>query len=647
MSVPSRRMIRLNGRLLPLVPWEVVTKVDIVPFAGKITSGDPKYGDFALASHQVYRDFRSGMGLLNARPDKSGKYWHSTLNTRFPYQITMLPQSTSVSLALGAPYNGNRDYVSAWGEIGTRVVAGVRGSLLYSTSATNFSSSSSLIGNGHRISKFVNYSPPGVAETCFAFTIPEDGGSGVTGPQYYHSIDGVSWEIKTQPGGGFTNSVYAALEFDRKLVAFTDTGIFWSTNPSAAVPTWNTLTTAIPGTVYSAVVYIDEEGSEAIYFLTATTLYRLNWNSGTWSKIRDFDGGLINTGLSNAIGTTLCIHNGAIMIPARRGILRWTPTTQTWIGPSKDDGFETGWQGFPQVLLSDGENLISNIIDSSAANAPNLVVYDEFGWHRLWGHIINGAYSTTGYITNVWRTSKNTTSGFIRYYVNFYDAVQTIMKTETFELPIYSDNPLVLSGSRYQSLGDIITPWDDCGFAEIPKGAYELSVNYKLQDANNIITIYYATDRATSWTQLGTCSNSDGIDNIVKTFKFGLTEEGLPFRFIRFKISMNRNGAASTVSPTLFYFTLKYIPRPTTRFSFNHTIDMTNEAALMAGFSGLQEMREFIDTCRESVILLDYQDNPDATVYQVLVATKPESYYWDDDNSQYKGVVNLTVTQVL
>ena len=112
MPYKPQGQVEINGNMYYVTsPPRVRTYIS--PFSPKFGSGPPKYSDFAVASYQPYRDFRSGMSLLYGREDKTARYWHSTLDMRFPYQVTNLPLVTATTTTgINAEFIGGVDEIN-------------------------------------------------------------------------------------------------------------------------------------------------------------------------------------------------------------------------------------------------------------------------------------------------------------------------------------------------------------------------------------------------------------------------------------------------------------------------------------------------------------------------------------------------------
>lgn len=631
LGTTTRPCIKLNGTVYPLKEGTQIRKTDITPFAAKISSGDPKYGDFTYSSRIILRDFRGGMGLLNARADKPGRYWHSTLDMRFPYQTTLNLRAVSTTYGNSLPFK-------TFGEVSGYVVGFSQDTtppkLYYLDNNTWTVTANPFSTNEHNLLGFTTYTPPGGSETLFVY------GRKVSGTaQYAYSTDGITWTAKTAPAV----TIRAMVEYDRQLVAFSEDGIYYSQNPSAAVPTWATLLTGMPKRPIDAAIYVDEQNNEAIYFTTDDALWRVNFYAGTLTLVRKFHAGII--GFQNSLSVaqgTLRVHNGALMVATTRGLLRWTLATQTWISPNLDDGLEVGYHGIVTSMFSDGENLWAGIAAGDHGTVDyqytHLMVYDEQGWHRVY---VGNYSSPPSARCAVWVTTTGASPGFTRVFAaTEYPAYAPAY----IEFPYAAANPLQVSNTTYQYNGELITSWDDGGFAEIPKGAFELAVNYNLKNANNSIDVAYAIDDAASWTSLGTITGAGDLAVITKTLSFG-SGYGIAFQKIRFRFTLTRDLNTTTTTPVLNYAILKFIPQPDTKFSWNCTLDFSKAALADVGLDPYTA-RSLIDAARASKPLVDFQEwPPTSTTYKVKVANRPELER--EVNNVLEGEVALAVAEVV
>lgn len=634
----------LNGRNLPLaVP--VINKADISPFAAKTSGGDPKYGDFTLSSHQVYRDLRGGLGLQYVRPDKPNRFWESTVDTRYPYQTVLQPKSTNSANDF-AFQPGNSVNEIAGVIVACPILSAGTDVIKYYNGSWN--NGTGLGAGGFTYTRLVRYKIPGGSLTLFAF--------GTGGDTYAYSTDGIAWTVLTLSSGDADGKAFVdACVFDGKLLAVaTDGNVYASAAPTtAASGGWTQATnlSAVPDTPTDIASFFDKTGQPAIYVMGTQGVWMVDYNSGEVFQILDL------AGSKDAYnGIAACVHAGALYIPTIRGVLRLDSNgVAANIGPNIDDAFPGvgfsnaltagyGYRGQVLMLQSDGLSLYayfgSAVGSASVAGAGAILCYDGLGWHAL--HVIRDsalAIERRTVPSSFYKSSTRASSvSYARFWVGGYHTnLSVTLAVNYFEIPLHLENPTLDSSYVYESAGTLVTPYDDCGFAEIPKGAYQLILNYKLPSSGLCqITCEYQTnnDFGTTWTTLGPVITDYTLTT--QTMYFGSSAEGISFNNIRFRFVFAR-GATTTDTPVINYAVLKYIPRPAPKYSFTLELDLSKEALSEAGWQGFDEFRAFMETCRASIPLLNFKEFSRApATYQVSVTNKPEEI-WPDEQPDSRG----------
>lgn len=648
-TINPRTKVELNGQKYPLVPGTKIQKTDIAPYALKVASGDPKYGDGTVASSIVIRDLRAGLGIQFARADKPGHFWDSTLDTRYPYQVVLPPRTTA--FAAGSPITAQGNFGRFLAAIGSVVCLadGSNPTHLHSTAngSTWTDRKTATAGNFYQFGP--TYAPPSGTPALYAVqTVPS------VGANIAYSTNGTAWTevAPTDSASGHALGIGPATVYDGKFVAiaYDRTSnvyvIAHSVDPTTAA-SWTILSAALPERPLAIATFADAAGEPAIFLAGNGGLYTLDFYSLAVNKVLDFE-----AMRSVYTGQMMCVHNGALYVVTVRGVLRYDRGgIATLIGPfgkSGEDGLSAKYGIYVFALQSDGDLLWALVAGNLASQGvTNLLAYNDTGWHRIWRMVDSNNAELVGVDSLTFlKTTITATSGYSRVYVG---PVATY-PPQYFELAVGTDNPLVVSGYTYEkAAGILVTSYEDGGFAEVPKGAYELHVNYKLQDADNSILVEYQknNDLGTSWTTLGTITGASDLANVVKILKFGSSNEGISFQNIRFRFTLTRDSGTNTTTPVLLYATLKYVPRPATKYSFNFQIDMTEEALAEVGLN-FASARSALETARSSVPLLNFYETPallGGSLFQVLVATKPEA--WDWVEARQEGKITVTLLEVV
>lgn len=658
-GVQPREAVWLNGRAYPVMGPVTMQRVDVTPFAGKISAGDPKYGDFTVASTLVMRDWRAGLGLQYARPDKPGRYWESTLDTRFPYQTVLDPKVTNSASTWGPIWG------TSISEIGGVIVAcdgSTTDSIRYYNGTWN---SGTGLGSAGLVvyRRLVRYTPPGGVLTLYAFAAYAN--------RYAYSTNGIAWTtVNLSAGDALGETLIDACVYDAKLVAVGATGnVFFSIGPNNATNGgWDLATEdgAVPDSTTRIVTYLNRAGEPAVYVCGTQGVWVVDLYSGAVSQVLDLAGSKSDY---NGIGA--CVHAAALHIPTVRGVFRLDATgVAANLGPNapREDGFpgvgqsgitgHPGYSGQVVMLQSDGPTLYA--LYSSAMGASSnvgggaILAYDDMGWHVL--HTLRKSDLTPETLTDRGTFYKSPTRAsapqYARFWVGTYRSNSSITYAlNYFEIPMAVENSLLDSAYTYEASGSLVTPYFDAEFAEVPKGAYELHVNYRLKDVDNAIVVEYQinNDLGSSWTALGTIGAGGGqaatdLANAVRIFTFGSDAQGIAFQNIRFKFTLTRDAGLTTTTPVLLYAILKLIPRPATKYSFSFVVDLGEEALADAGLD-FPTCRAALDACRDSIPLLDfYEFDPrlGAPRWQVLLANKQEMTQWADARRLGRVTVNLT-----
>ncbi len=136
----------------------------------------------------------------------------------------------------------------------------------------------------------------------------------------------------------------------------------------------------------------------------------------------------------------------------------------------------------------------------------------------------------------------------------------------------------------YQQTADLETIRFDGGFAERPGTAYRLRIRANDITSTEKITILFKSDTVSAYTAIITDNVFDEVQP-TREFVLGPNGEGIAFKWIQLKFTLERDAGDDTLTPDMISATLEYekLPKGLERFEFE-----VSETATMKDFGGGQ-----------------------------------------------------------
>lgn len=496
------------------------------------------------------------------------------MDIRRPRHITLplLQQTAALDAPAALDYTGGR---MPTGPItgsdisgSVRMYAGFGGGIYVSDDLGASWTKKADITNGKVISKILEFAEaPTGTRKLYAFV---EG----TAAEFYTSTDGDSWSAS----GADQAVVEDAIVWNQRLIGtmpiariiYSKDGDAWSNKLTVSDIVWaNNF-----GRVEFVGIYMAPWGEAAVHFVAHSdqglrTLHVLDFDHRTAYPIP--------LGTGRHIGDVKVWQN---FLAATDGynVYLWDGQSVrniTWSrkGPMPDalqDGLI--WQ-----LIPTGDYLYATFIDES--DNLQLLVYNGAGWTTL-GPVVTDAFSMVAGVIHQFSNALMTNRRrIVAFDASAWDSASS-PETIRWTLPQNSDVPQVGLDSFQDGPLSFITGWIDGGFSEISGALYSLMIDGYGITATETVKVEYQLDNneSGSWTTLGTWTS-------VGDTKFFSAPDGLEFRTVRFRISLDR-GSTATKSPEVKALVLQYDKRPNLRQAWIFQIDvdrMVNEKVQVGG----------------------------------------------------------------
>jgi hypothetical protein len=209
------------------------------------------------------------------------------------------------------------------------------------------------------------------------------------------------------------------------------------------------------------------------------------------------------------------------------------------------------------------------------------------------------------------------------------------------QLPTDIVNPQQVSTQEYESSGSWDSPWFDATVSNQDKLALEARGETRNPTSSDTVTVYYATNRAESFTALGSTLSS--ADEHVLAFPNSSAATGVSFRDIRLRIVSARGGTV-TNTPDVTKLALVYLRQYAFLLGFRMTLDLTKD------FRGrtVKELRDQLDallSIRQQVEFTYRDDGGTDRNYYVI--PRPEESVGADRGTgrDETGMYQLTVVE--
>ena len=314
------------------------------------------------------------------------------------------------------------------------------------------------------------------------------------------------------------------------------------------------------------------------------------------------------------------------------------------VGPDRDDGIPADKRGVIRRLVSSHNDLFAlidgttgpasstpvnlfvsgeSVILDASVGFSSILAWDEQAWMVQW---LGGSTSQrieTAVVSNAYSAYR------LWWSIN--------QRVYWMELPQDIINPNEVTDFDYAPTATHETPWFNAGQQEVDKLALSYVVDVSDVDSSNSITISYALDFDTAWTQLETFNVADGVYR--RRLPSEANPEGIVFHWIRFKVDSVR-GSTPTTCPKLHVLELVYRKKLPIKKSFTVAIDFNNQV----GDLSVSQLRAEFEKAVESTTLLEFTYRPDDAGDEVV------RHYWVDvvapTNVESTGIDERGISQV-
>lgn len=444
------------------------------------------------------------------------------------------------------------------------------------------------------------------------------------GSIYTHSDAGTAWATFAHDGSGYTEGAWFT-QFDRRVMTLDHDyrGFTYSDVNGALVgPTtnWTRDATfpAVPYTFRDFFVGKNAADEPTLYFLTDDGLYYIDFYTMTYSKTE------VSWAANSTAGKVGLYWKGDIYVTTGKGVLKVTQGVVSEVGPDREDGLPSGYQG--------------TIVD--------MIGLDYWLIIAINGGTGNKSCILRKYITgNAWHPLYVTSAVNNQITCLFYEDGKLYFGEGTnvkyVDLPDETDNVMQFATHEYCTPGERIYSKTDCGFANLKKVA--LKVEGLTTDCNDTeyFTIWYRINSESSYTSLGTFKTSPHPTAL--TFPAGGgTAVGLEFNTIQLKV-VGVRGATTTTSPKLEALTLVYLPIPEAIYGWQFTADCHSN--LVDNKTGKDLIGELITAYETKTLLIFYPDgDPSGTSYLVKIQGMPGAELGEEFGQE--GLYQVQLTEV-
>lgn len=534
--------ILLYGHRFPV--YGAVTRRVVTPFPPKVTIGDYSRADKVVESEWVLSDWTGGLGIFQALRDQHlDRYWYGTLDGR--WRALMLPPVVTRAGTLAGP----ADLMVEFNEVLYVAV----GANLYRWDETSKTFVS--------VKTLSNVPEASAVYNGALYIVTQNG---------FHKFDGSTWTDYTT---GYVPSGYALIEFEGKLWRLgLDNVIYWATVPDNTQSNWTAAgqLPVPPGYCRQFLIYFDQTNDPAIHAVTKVGVY------GYDHVDAHFEPTPLTFPVAISGGKGAMVWRGELYVPAGPSVYKFNGATVQVVGPDKDDGLPSEFRGDVKQLVP-GHGYWFAIVDAP----QGITGASDSALDTPWPH--NTAYFPTSVSNGLVLVSPEQAFHVVseRRGVSAMGAavVTSIPHRLWFSdsegiyyvtLPRGLHNPFMVPDWAFEPAGELITSWNDMGWAELRKLA--LSVNALTRNVNlsgGRIQLWVGWDESPEWYEVGTITG-DGEH----TFLLGGIE-GRPFKSARFKIRIER-GDNPSFSPQLRSLVLTYLRTPEPLFGWEvqlHLVD--------------------------------------------------------------------------
>jgi hypothetical protein len=588
----------------------------------KVVIGDTSKNSQLRTSIVSWSDWRGGIGIerMDIQTDVH-RAWHSTFQLRHKNHL-VLPALATVTAASGVTGTFT---IGAMAELASEIYVAF-GTAVRKYNNTTDSWGSTLHTLPAVATDAITVRLGGTVYLIFAHT----GG-------YSYSTDGSTWVDDTK-------DVLYVTWWDDQLWAIDNTGQLRS---SRSIGTWanNARLPLQDGYVTDLFTAREATGKTTVYAATTEGLWARDPNSAQW----------VYTDLQLPFhpdgGNGSTLWRGDIFYPAGLSIYRYIVGSDraiiTVMGPDRDDGLISDQRGTIRQLIGTHNELLAILDATSAPGSVNMYA-STLATHR--GAVMNpdaGFSSILGWDAFGWefKWTGGSSDRAIDYAIvsNAYSTYRLWWahneRVSHMSLPREIINPSEVTTFAYAASADHQTPWFDAGQSEVDKLALNLFVECDQMTVNETLTISYALNYSSSYTQLGVIS-TDGIT--IYRFPDSVTPTGTAFRAIRFRVQGVR-GSTTTRTPDMINLTLEFRKKLPSRWGWAVELDISQE------YKGNtpDQQRTAIITAAESATLVQFThrdaQNADSIVPTYVDVQNVEGL--EQTGQDFRGRVRLMLVE--
>ena len=640
--VRETNQISLNGVRLKTVGPVRASLASIYP--PKIVVGDTTRDSQQRASVISWTDLRGGIGVerFDGASDVD-RVWWATTQLRYKNHIVLpgLVTQTAES-GISGTYS-----IGAIGELANKVY------VAFGTSVRSYNNTTDSWGSSlHTLSAAATDSLTArmLDDSTYLFF--------AFGTGFAYSTDGSTWTNDSD------DNILYMTSFEDRIWGIDSTGQLRSMK---TIGNWqNHAKLPLPDDyVTDLFVGRDAEGNFALYASTKIGLWIRDPGNAQWVPTEPV------LPFHDDAGKGVSRWRDAVYYPAGLGIYKYVQGQPTavvsLVGPDRDHGLPASRRGTITQLIGTHNDLLALVDATSAPSTADSFATSGMGSHHTmtmepdtgFSHILG--WNELGWEVK-WLSADATTGIDYALVSNVYSKYRMWwahnQRIYFMSLPRDIINPSEVTDFDYGASSTLETPWFNAGQAEIEKLALRLRVETQDCSTTEAVTVYYATDYSTTWTQFTDTYSSDTTfdasdDRIegdgVTTFHFpsATAPTGTVFRSIRFRLDHVR-GSTTTVSPDVLAISFEFRKKIPAQWQHTVQVDINEEFSGRTSEQQFEALRSAVESQTKVEFTYRDRDADDSG------SANPYNYYVDVVSAQgleytgndWRGIVTLQLVEV-
>ena len=384
------------------------------------------------------------------------------------------------------------------------------------------------------------------------------------------------------------------------VFGITESGVLYNTHSLAEtweefarVPAYSTPVTAM-------LVYRTNQGVPAIYVLTETRMWLLDY------ELQEFIPTDVTWPRSPKNGVGATVWRGEMYIPSGLSVYRYTQQgVLSLAGPDGGQGWP--YDGEHEIVQLEGSHnyLLAVVKNTETAGTKvgtsHLLAWNGIGWFSMWEPASHQVLSYA-LVTTI--------GGEYAAWLCYGSLAKLTLPTDII-------NPAVLNAERrYAGDGEAITPWFTADEMVLAKLGLRAQVQADNVSATETVKVEYALDFGETWTLLKEAdADTVTVDSPgLHTFPLpsAADQSGISFRAIRFRITLAR-GADAGESPDLQALSLEYEKILQPHWGWDMTLDLSrpynnlSAAAMREALIGVAEGQYVGNTLQRPLVQFNYR----------------------------------------